>query len=116
MLLQFERGVRCIRKSLELPQDLADIQISQRHQSEYDFQSLAVGVLGVVLGVQTERNTLLHTVGDIFHQKVKGARMSENACRESMRESLRECFREGLREGLWRVCGEFREGFREGFR
>ena len=104
---QAERGVRRIRESLELLQDLPNIQIAQCHQSEHGFRPLAFRVLRVVLRVRTKSNTLLHTMKENFHQKVKDARISETGYRECVRECieecLQECFRGDFREGLGRV-------------
>jgi hypothetical protein len=61
-----------------LLKDLEDIQIAHRHQSEHEFQPLAVGIFRVVLGLKAKRNALLHVVEVCLHRKVKEARVYES--------------------------------------
>ena len=65
----------CEASKNHLLKDLEDIQIAHRHQSEREFQPLAVGISKVVLGFEAKRNALLHTVEEFLYQKVEDARM-----------------------------------------
>ena len=98
--------------------DLEDIQIAHHHQSEHEFQSLAVGIVELVLGVKTKRNALLHTVDGYHHQKVRDAKIHESVyesvlkkcieecIEECIGECIGECLRECLQEAFWEALWE----------
>jgi hypothetical protein len=88
----------CEASRNHLLKDLEDIQIAHRHQSEHEFQPLAVGILRVVLGVKTKKNGLLQTVEECHRQKVKDARVYE-----SVLESVPAIVYTSAHEGILRV-------------